>query len=212
MWRHFRYCTQLDHTTPDVELGVVDHFESHTSDRISRISPTHPVHCPSNRLLPVLLDAAREGNDCIRFGHRLAEFTEYRDGVQATVQGKNRSYNVRCQYLVGCDGAASSVRQKMGIALHGKQGMQHLINVHFHSPTLAAALRNNPGMLYFVFNPDVIAVLVAHDLQVTAAFLFSFRLFFLFFLFFSLPFLFLPPSLPPSLTHTHTHYTYARAR
>lgn len=42
--------------------------------------------------------------------------------------------------------------------------MQSLMNVHFSSPALAAALRQRPAMLYFVFNASVIAVIVAHDL------------------------------------------------
>ena len=61
--------------------------------------------------------------------------------------------------------------------------LQHLLNVHFHAPALGAALlardevpcpdslptsagRSRGAMLYFVFNADVVAVLVAHDLRV----------------------------------------------
>ena len=60
---------------------------------------------------------------------------------------------------------------------------QHLLNIHFHAPALGAALlakdegasvnmaptsagRSRAAMLYFVFNADVVAVLVAHDLRV----------------------------------------------
>ena len=50
--------------------------------------------------------------------------------------------------------------------------MQHLINIHFTSPSLARALRDArsgsggaAAMLYFVFNPDVVAAVVAHDLR-----------------------------------------------
>ena len=60
--------------------------------------------------------------------------------------------------------------------------LQHLLNIHFHAPALGAALlakdegaspdmatsagRCRAAMLYFVFNADVVAVLVAHDLRV----------------------------------------------
>ena len=43
--------------------------------------------------------------------------------------------------------------------------MQHLLNIHFYAPRLWECVREQPAMLYFVFNADVIAVLVAHDLQ-----------------------------------------------
>ncbi len=56
--------------------------------------------------------------------------------------------------------------------------MQHLINIHFTSPSLGARmLGRGPGsakpagrgdaaaMLYFVFNRQVVGVVVAHDLE-----------------------------------------------
>ncbi len=43
--------------------------------------------------------------------------------------------------------------------------MQHLLNIHFYAPRLWERVHERPAMLYFVFNADVIAVLVAHDLQ-----------------------------------------------
>ncbi len=41
---------------------------------------------------------------------------------------------------------------------------QHLINVHFRSAALSRLAAARPAMLYFVFNPSVVAVLVAHDI------------------------------------------------
>lgn len=43
--------------------------------------------------------------------------------------------------------------------------MQHLMNIHFHAPELWPLLAQRPAMLYFVFNADVVSVLVAHDLR-----------------------------------------------
>ena len=42
---------------------------------------------------------------------------------------------------------------------------QHLMNIHFHAPKLWELVRDRPAMLYFIFNPTVISVLVAHDLE-----------------------------------------------
>ena len=49
--------------------------------------------------------------------------------------------------------------------MEGERAIQSLINVHFFSAALATALRARPAMLYFAFNADVVAVVVAHDLQ-----------------------------------------------
>ena len=49
--------------------------------------------------------------------------------------------------------------------MQGEPVMQHLLNIHFYAPRLWERVRERPAMLYFVFNADVIAVLVAHDLR-----------------------------------------------
>lgn len=45
--------------------------------------------------------------------------------------------------------------------------MQNLINVHFKSTELSKLLfkYNSLAMLYFIFNKDLVMVLVAHDLR-----------------------------------------------
>lgn len=51
--------------------------------------------------------------------------------------------------------------------MHGRAAMQHLISIHFSWPQLGQALLQcgREGMLYFVFNSQVVAVLVAHNLE-----------------------------------------------
>jgi 2-polyprenyl-6-methoxyphenol hydroxylase-like FAD-dependent oxidoreductase len=87
-------------------------------------------------------------------------------GVELLVAppGGGAPYAVRADYLVAADGAHSPVRAALGLPMLGPGAMQHLINIHFSSPEMGAALRGREGMLYFVFNAAVIAVVVAHDL------------------------------------------------
>ncbi|DAZ99351.1 TPA: hypothetical protein N0F65_005202 [Lagenidium giganteum] len=68
-------------------------------------------------------------------------------------------------YVVAGDGAHSLVRDRCGIPLVGAANLQSIINVHFMSQQLSEAAQENPAMLYFIFNEDVIAVLIAHDFQ-----------------------------------------------
>lgn len=54
----------------------------------------------------------------------------------------------------------------LGISMQGQAVMQNLVNIHFCAPKLGTALREQrPGMLYFVFNPKGVVVVVAHDLD-----------------------------------------------
>lgn len=42
--------------------------------------------------------------------------------------------------------------QLSDLCLQGPTDLQHLMNIHFSSATLARAIENNPAMLYFVYN------------------------------------------------------------
>jgi 2-polyprenyl-6-methoxyphenol hydroxylase-like FAD-dependent oxidoreductase len=77
--------------------------------------------------------------------------------------------DVACQYVVAADGAGSPIRKMIRcceLAMEGEAEIQKLISVHFFSKDLGQLLLDTPepGMLYFVFNPKVIAV-VAHNLE-----------------------------------------------
>jgi hypothetical protein len=50
--------------------------------------------------------------------------------------------------------------------MEGEKELQQLVNIHFKSRQLAARLKlqGRPAMLYFVFNGEVVSVVVAHSL------------------------------------------------
>jgi len=60
---------------------------------------------------------------------------------------------IESEYVVGCDGASSGVREWAGIGMEGDPCLQRLVSVHFRSPSLGQRLlaMGRPGMLYFVF-------------------------------------------------------------
>lgn len=87
-------------------------------------------------------------------------------GIAFFKEGKRVVKNILCNFLVGSDGAGSTVRKLIGIGMEGERDLQKLVSVHFSSKNLGQYLLcDRPGMLFFIFNPDVIGVLVAHDLQ-----------------------------------------------
>ncbi|KAL3678132.1 hypothetical protein R1sor_021088 [Riccia sorocarpa] len=183
-WRRFVYCNTLAGPV----FGTVDHLQPQDISREK--SPTYIAHFSQHRLLPVLLSRARKLSQAldggtkaatnnartpvswqgVQFGHELVSFSVESGGVLARISSRNKdegcSREVECSYLVGTDGAGSSVRKKLGISMEGPEALQELISVHFLSKTLGDyLLKNQPGMLYFVFNARVIAVIVAHDLE-----------------------------------------------
>eukprot|EP00850_Spirogloea_muscicola_P017975 SM000160S02516 [mRNA] locus=s160:75189:78610:+ [translate_table: standard] len=111
----------------------------------------------------------------VLMGHRWTsiELGNGSPGVTATVatEGSAGALEVSCRHLVAADGAGSGVRAALGMAMDGDSApLQRLVNVHFASRELGARLLGDaasggrPAMLYFVFNLDVVMVVVAHDL------------------------------------------------
>jgi 2-polyprenyl-6-methoxyphenol hydroxylase-like FAD-dependent oxidoreductase len=76
---------------------------------------------PQHRTEQLLLEAAqRSGLADVRFGHRMTGFEQDASGVTVMAQGRAGPVEVRGRYLVGCDGAHSIVRERLGLALEGK--------------------------------------------------------------------------------------------
>ena len=78
-----------------------------------------------------------------RWGVAFEELTQDAEGVTATLRAADgTAEQVRCRYLVGCDGGTSEVRHGLGIRLDGQARVMDRFLVHFrsHGPRRAAAL------------------------------------------------------------------------
>ncbi|WP_244320557.1 MULTISPECIES: FAD-dependent monooxygenase [Streptomyces] len=63
---------------------------------------------------------ARTGLAELRLGERLRGFTEQPDGVNCEViRADGSTYRLVPEYLLGCDGGRSTVRDGIGATLHG---------------------------------------------------------------------------------------------
>ena len=181
---------RVDHFDDGTHDGTHDDDDRHHRE----VSPASVAHFGQHRLVPALLQRAYalhpRGRDGFITGATLTDVrtrspaapgatfgSRGRAPVTArlALAGFNRAddpndstMSVDANILVAADGANSRVRDSLAPArMTGTPTMQHLVNVHFTSRTLAARLRRDDraAMLYFVFNPDVVAVVVAHDLR-----------------------------------------------
>jgi 2-polyprenyl-6-methoxyphenol hydroxylase-like FAD-dependent oxidoreductase len=106
----------------------------------------------------------------ILMGHECTSFQQTDEGilVGASVNngGRIQEKKLHCGLLIGTDGARSTVREFAAISMEGERDLQKLVSVHFLSRDLGRYLSSQrPGMLFFIFNPGAIGVLVAHDLE-----------------------------------------------
>src|SRR3954453_5578860 len=82
--------------------------------------PLEPYQLISQYTLEPLLKAEAEKLVDVRYGCEFVSLTQDSSGVSASVHDGKTEIEIRSQYLVGCDGGASPVRQKLGIALEGE--------------------------------------------------------------------------------------------
>nr|BAK05913.1 predicted protein [Hordeum vulgare subsp. vulgare] len=184
LWRKFVYCTSLSGTI----LGSVDHMKQEDFDKV--ISPISVAHFSQYKLVDLLLkkldgvgfqtcfpdelggssaqDLLLENK--ILMGHECSSIELTDDGILVGASfnngGRMQERKLHCGLLLGADGARSKVRELAGIPMKGERDLQKLVSVHFVSRDLGKYLSSErPGMLFFIFNPDAIGVLVAHDLE-----------------------------------------------
>ncbi|MER7009706.1 FAD-dependent monooxygenase [Dactylosporangium sp. NPDC000555] len=82
-------------------------------------NPLHGLQIRQARLESLLEQRASDLGVDLRRGHRLQELRQDDDVVSVRVQGPDGGYEMRTRYLVGCDGARSGMRKKIGVSFSG---------------------------------------------------------------------------------------------
>jgi 2-polyprenyl-6-methoxyphenol hydroxylase-like FAD-dependent oxidoreductase len=105
------------------------------------VSPERGMPCPQTWFDPILQAKARSfPHVTLRHRVMLESFAQDADGVTAVLHDKDsgRSEPVRAQYLVGCDGFDSTVRQALGIGLSGEPHIDWSMTIYLRIPDLNA--------------------------------------------------------------------------
>ncbi|WP_051830480.1 MULTISPECIES: FAD-dependent monooxygenase [Streptomyces] len=121
----------------------------------SERTPSPGLICSQDVLEPILLRRARQlAPEGVRFATRLLSFTQPGDGVHAVLEDRTTGerHTVRADWLVGCDGAASTVRETAGIAMEGPVGLGHFLSVRFEAP-LGEVVADRASASYFLTAP-----------------------------------------------------------
>jgi 2-polyprenyl-6-methoxyphenol hydroxylase-like FAD-dependent oxidoreductase len=94
-----------------------------------------PMRVSQVEIEPVLQRAVRAAPMVeARWSVELQDLSQDQDGVIATLRTVDgATEKVRCRYLVGCDGGASQVRDRIGIRLEGQWRVQQRFLTHFRS-------------------------------------------------------------------------------
>ena len=119
-------------------------------------SACRTANLPQIRLEPILRKHAETlaGSDKVRFNHDMLSFTQHADGVTAQVLDKHTgdTYEVRCRYLLGCDGGRT-VGKLLGIQMEGVRDVMNMVSVHM-TADLSRWARDPEVLIRWLVNPD----------------------------------------------------------
>lgn len=93
----------------------------------------------------------------LRFNCELRGLEQDAEGVVARLHDKVKGVDSDAcvSYLVGADGARSTVRELIGARMEGKYGLSRNYNIVFRAPGLAQAHPHGPAIMYWQINGDV---------------------------------------------------------
>ncbi len=120
-------------------------------------SPQHRERCPQNMFDPILHQFAQSfPTVTLRYRTRLVDFVEDGSGITATIEDleHGKRATIRAAYLVGCDGASSGVREKLGIAMLGNPALTYTTNIIFRCPNLVALHDKGKAYRHIFVGPE----------------------------------------------------------
>ncbi len=146
------------------ELAHIPFERQNQIRELDSVTPTPLRNLSQHRLEPILADHVPE----LSRGIEWVSAREDADGVVSVLRDATtgETLEMGSLHLIGADGAGSPVRRWLGIAMQGPQRLQSLLNIHVEA-NLRSLVADRPATLYWIINPDIGGIYVAHDIDCT---------------------------------------------
>jgi 2-polyprenyl-6-methoxyphenol hydroxylase-like FAD-dependent oxidoreductase len=101
----------------------------------------------------------------IHFQTEFSSLTQTEDEVTAQLRetSNGRTFAIRSRYLIGADGARSSVRDAIGATMIGEGAFSRNFSIIFRAPDLPARQVHGPAIMYWMLNEEMPSVLGPMD-------------------------------------------------
>lgn len=123
---------------------------------VDEFSPTIRLFLDQDSLEPILRDRAERAGARLRYRTECTGLTQDDDGVTAVLRDleSGRETRVRADYVVAADGNRSSIRDQLGIGMHGHGLLSNSITIYFRAEAdLEPLLRGRNQGVQYVTNP-----------------------------------------------------------
>ncbi|USQ81252.1 FAD-dependent monooxygenase [Ornithinimicrobium faecis] len=119
-----------------------------------KASPSLNCDIPQTYLEPILVKNATVRGTHSRFSTEYLGHTQDDNGVTVDVLDRldGRTYQIRCKYLIGADGARSKIAQELELPFEGAMDIAGSMNITFKAE-LTELVGHRPSVLYWVVQP-----------------------------------------------------------
>ena len=118
-------------------------------------SPEKRERCPQDMFDPILARFARSfPHVTLRYGAELIGFEQDAGSVRARIATPKGEEIIEADYLIGTDGAASTVRGDLGIAMSGNPALTYTTNAIFRCPDFNALHDKGEFYRFIVIRPE----------------------------------------------------------
>lgn len=150
--RHHVWYTTLNR--PEIARKEAWGTSPHRRADYESASPCPSINCPQTSFEPVLVQALRDAGSDVRFENVLTSLEREGDHWVSTVENRNTGevQTIRSTYVVGADGARTSVLGAAGLEVEGPSGLFHAANIWFKA-NLSKYLEHRPGVLTWSMSP-----------------------------------------------------------
>lgn len=165
--RHVRMMSTL----AGEEIGALPYERQ--DDAVRELTPWPLINIEQPKFEAIAEDAARSLPAVeIRRGLEWLRCDQLHDVVISTLKDRaaGEEIKVRSRYVVGADGAGSTVRSSIGIQMDGPAALQNHMMIHFEAD-LRPIVGKRPAILYFLFGPGENGVFIAYDIAKTWVFM-----------------------------------------
>jgi len=143
------------------ELGALTMDFGRAAERAAA-SPTRIASCAQDRV-EELLRAAAERRGCdLCYATEVVGYEQDADGVTATLRTAGGETTLRSRYVIAADGASSSTRRLLDVAMQGIPPLATLVGIYFVAD-LGRWVGERPGLLYFLMNSAAPGIVIALD-------------------------------------------------
>ncbi len=132
-----------------------------------RFTPTPLRNLPQHRFEAILRNTLKQvGASEVAYGQQWESAEQSEAGVLSRVRDLDSDtvHEIWSRHLIACDGAGSRVRKSLGIEMSGPPKIQTFLMIHF-AADLRELVRERPGILYWIADPEIGGTLVAHDID-----------------------------------------------